>query len=265
MDEKDIVTVRIEKLDSEPAIKARYAMYSDVGDRENQQDSLFIGEKSNELFAVLCDGMGGLQGGERASALAVEMYKDSFYKKENEPIPGFLQRITINADDAVYELESNDGKPLGAGSTVVAVLLHPDGIYWLSVGDSRIYICRGEEMICPVPAHNYRTILNQKLAAGKIDQETYEQEIPRGAGLVSYLGMGGVRLMEINQNPFQPEPGDQILLCCDGLYKSLSDDDIHDILNIQMSPEEKAQELVNKALENGRPKQDNTSVIILSL
>ncbi|MCI7795186.1 MAG: hypothetical protein MR528_02660, partial [Lachnospiraceae bacterium] len=83
--------------------------------------------------------------------------------------------------------------------------------------------------------------------------------------LISFLGLGGITRMEINRNPFLPEHGDQILLCSDGLYKSLSDRRILEVLSMSMSPEVKARTLVNSALEAGGKNQDNTSVILIEI
>ncbi len=263
-EESNILTIMIEEPSESESGGIRYSAYSSIGARASQQDTLFVGEKPGELLAVICDGMGGLQGGEQASGLAVQLLAESFYSREEEPVPGYYRRMAVLMDEKVSELE-RDGMPMGAGSTIVSVLIAPDGMYWLSVGDSRIYLYREGEMLCPVPAHNYRLLLDQKLASGKISQETYEEELPRGEALISFLGLGGIRLMEINQNPFQLLPGDQILLCSDGLYKSLEDEEIRSILGLRMTTDVKVKYLVDEALKRGGSHQDNTSVILLQM
>ena len=70
--------------------------------------------------------------------------------------------------------------------------------------------------------------------------------------------------MELNISPFFLEPGDQILLCSDGLYRSVAVERIREILSQNSSEQEKADMLVEEAEKNGREKQDNTSVILIS-
>ena len=261
MNESEILTVRLEEPEESPGV-IRYIASSSIGGRSSQQDSLFVGEKGQEILAVVCDGMGGMNGGERASELAVQMLAEAFFTQEIPSVPAFYRDIVYKADDGVYLLQDG-GKPMGAGTTIVSVIIRDNGLYWLSVGDSKIYIYRKGKMICPVVEHNYRMILNRMLAEGKIDRTAYNNELPKAEALVSYLGMGGLKYMEINQNPFLLEVGDQILLCSDGLYKSLDEEEILDILDHRMNLDVKAKMLIDKALANGGAKQDNTSIVLI--
>lgn len=262
-DESNVLTMRSDEFLNENDT-VTYTACSSVGGRTSQQDSLFVAEKDNSILAVVCDGMGGMDGGEKASELAIRLLAEAYYSQDIPSVPQFYHDMAIKLDDAVYNLES-DGKRLGAGTTIVSVLLCPAGLYWLSVGDSKIYLYRKGAMLCPVPAHNYRLLLDQMLALGKIDQEKYINEEKKAEALISFLGLGGISRMEINQNPFQLEPKDQILLCSDGLYKSLSDEQILDVLNMRISLEIKAKILLEKALEIGGSRQDNTSIVLLQV
>lgn len=261
VDESRVVTVNPEEV-PERAEGVRYTAYSVLGARESQQDALFIGETKNAVLGIVCDGMGGMTGGEQASALAVQRLAEAFFQQEPEDVPGFYRGIVGEIDEAIYGLEDN-GKRLGAGTTVVAVTVRPEGLYWLSVGDSRIYLFRRGQILCPVPAHNYRLLLDGMLAEGAIDEEKYQKELPKAEALISFLGVGGVSRMEINPKPFRLERGDQILLCSDGLYKSMSDRRIREILDGRMPLEGKVRALVEEAVECGGRRQDNTSVILL--
>jgi protein phosphatase len=165
-------------------------------------------------------------------------------------------------DEAVYRLERN-GKRLRAGTTVVAVIITSRRMYWLSVGDSKLYLYRDGQILCPVAAHNYRLILDRQLAAGTIDREKYQEEEKRGEALISYIGIGGLTRIETNKQPFLLEPGDQVLLCSDGLYRSVSEDRIREVLGRTMLPDEKLSQLIGEALSNGGNGQDNTSAILI--
>ena len=84
---------------------------------------------------------------------------------------------------------------------MVAAIVEKDELYWLSVGDSKIYIIRGEEIISVCREHNYRLTLDQRLEQGQLTQEEYAAEEYRAEALISYLGMGNVSLMDVNAQP----------------------------------------------------------------
>lgn len=264
-DESAIRTVR---LDGEDYFDLdRYIQYASrmvQGGRKSQQDSMFSGINGEYFLGAICDGMGGMNGGEQASALALQMLASRFYEEELTDIPLFLKNMAYEMDEAVYQLQEN-GKRLQAGSTVVAVLMDESRLYWLSVGDSKLYLYRRGEMICPIQEHNYGMILSEKMNTGQITEEEYREESKRAGALISYLGLGGISRMELNVSPFWLEPGDQVLLCSDGLYRSVAADRIQEILSEEdKNNEEKVDMLIEEALENGGEKQDNTSVILIS-
>lgn len=263
MKESEIVTVCLDVPDNamEPI---RYIAASAIGGRDSQQDSLYVGEKGEEIFAVVCDGMGGMNGGERASELAVQIVTEEFWEQKIQNVPEFFRMAAYKADDAVYSLSEN-GRLMGAGTTIVSVLIQNSSLYWLSVGDSKIYLYRRGNMLCPVREHNYRMLLDQMLAEGKIDPQAYNRERPKAEALISYLGLGGLKYIDVNPNPFQLEAGDQILLCSDGLYKSLQEAEILDILDHRMTLDVKVKMLLDQALAKGGTKQDNTSIILIQV
>ena len=121
-------------------------------------------------------------------------------------------------DQAVNNLKNEDGRPLNGGTTVVAVVIENNKMYFLSVGDSKIYILRDNEILAVNREHNYRLSLDEKLKKGQITKEQYIAEEDQAEALISYLGMGNVSLMDINNEPFILQENDIVLLCSDGLY-----------------------------------------------
>lgn len=256
-EECNVITVR-----TDDAATIKYVATSSIGKRSSQQDSLFVGEKDGTLLAVICDGMGGMNGGERASELAVQMLVEAFFMENVKNVPAFYKSKATAIDQQIYGLQEA-GQRLGAGTTIISVWVNAKGLYWFSVGDSKVYLYRQGEMVCPIPAHNYRYLLDQMYENGKISEETYQKEQKKGEALISFLGIGDLSRMEINMQPFRYESGDIILLCSDGLYKSLSDQQILHILEQRISLDEKMKMLLNNALENGGSRQDNTSIILI--
>ncbi len=198
------------------------------GDRSDQQDSFGYRLEEKEGLVCVCDGMGGHKGGNLASKLAVEQILQG-YRPESDP-DEMLEAATKAADLAVAGLKDEAGVPLKAGSTVVTVLVKDGCLRWNSVGDSRVYLLRGEEFVQITTDQNYQTVLDEQLSAGAITREVYDRESPRGAALISFLGMGNLPFIDRNATPLVLMGEDRIVLMSDGLYKTLPDSDIKILL-----------------------------------
>jgi protein phosphatase len=216
------------------------------------------------IVAALCDGMGGMQEGAKASRMAAEIitadYKESA-KLEN--IPLFLSGEAKKADTAVAGMKNANGARIEAGTTLTAVIIENSSLFWVSVGDSRIYIFRDHDMARATQDHNYLLTLMQRVKNGEITEAEALNDPSREA-LISYVGCGKVSLIDYNSAPFELQSGDVILMCSDGLYRSLSDDRIKEIIYSSKSdPELVSHVLTASALDNSNGSQDNTSVILI--
>lgn len=261
--EKDIVTVRIET-EADAVHRVTMGASSIIGTRKNQQDSLYLNSISKGSIAIVCDGMGGMEGGELASQTAVQILAEDFEMEIIEDIPDFYCRKAEKMDQAVAGLMNESGKRMHAGTTIVSAIITENKLYWLSIGDSRIYIIRGSEFVQVNQEHNYKMYLDSELKAGRISESNYQEQLVKGDALISYLGIGNVSLMDINQIPFQLQGGDAILLCSDGLYKRLDDAEILEIIQCDLPDvEEAAKELTRIVMEKTIGSQDNTSVILM--
>ncbi len=240
-------------------------MSSIIGTRDSQQDSIFGHVDEKGALAIVCDGMGGLAGGEQASQTAVESLVDAwFLREEVTDIPDFLEQEAIRADEKVFAQTNENGEPVRAGTTVVAAVARGGKLYWLSVGDSRLYIIRGEEILAVSREHNYRMTLDKKLAKGEITPEEYVQEEHRAEALISYIGIGNLSLIDVNRKPFCLQEGDIMVLCSDGLYKSLPEAEILALAKKYGNDMQVyARNLTMAALGDKRTGQDNTSVVAL--
>ncbi len=260
--EKDIVTVQIVQ---EKGRGIEIGTSSILGTRKNQEDTVFGYAKDTEAVAVVCDGMGGLAGGELASKAAAESLADAWFcRKDVRDIPEFFWEEALRADEKVFLQENEKGERIHAGTTIVAAIIREGELYWLSVGDSKIYIVRGEEILSVCREHNYRLTLDEQLAQGKLTPEEYAAEEYRAEALISYLGMGNVSLMDINRQPFFLQEGDIVLLSSDGLYRSLSEEEIRDILKRHEADMQAAADALTAAALGGKKSgQDNTSVVAM--
>jgi serine/threonine protein phosphatase PrpC len=239
--------------------------HSIVGTRDYQEDAAGYEAKDSGCLAVLCDGMGGLNGGETASNLALEELL-SRYRNINgiENYPEFFYASAVDIDKAVYNLMDSTGERLKAGTTMISIAIDKGKLYWLSVGDSRIYIIRNGQINVANEEHNYQTKLDSMLKTGQITNQQYEAEKSRGAALTSYIGIGDVYLMDISDEPICLQDGDIIILSSDGMYRRVSDDMILDILyKWGDNLDEAAKALTDRAMELATGSQDNTTVEII--
>ena len=258
-EEHNIATEKYEPIPSVTMVAS-----SIMGTRKYQQDSYACIETPMGDLAVVCDGMGGLEGGERASGLGIQTLLEDYIRLTDPDVRSFLYREVVKIDDMVAHISDETGRPIGAGSTIVAVHIKDGVMHWVSVGDSKIYVVRGGTMQCIVREHNYRLMLNEMYINGKLTLEQYRSEESKAEALISFLGIGGVSLVDLSEAPVQLMPGDQILLCSDGLYKSLSDERILAILTDNyFDLQRAADELTAAALRYAGRGQDNTTVVLV--
>lgn len=257
----DIETIKITR---EP--KLTMEGDSIIGTREYQQDTYFMIETEIGSLAVVCDGMGGMEHGEIASRKTVEKLVGDFESWQGEEaVSDFLKREAEDMDRLVAALTNENGEPLDAGTTVVSVIVVDNKLYWMSVGDSRIYILRGNEMLCATRDHNYGYLLEKRLEKGELSADEYEKEKRQAEALISYLGMNGLEMIDVNKVPFELEYGDRILLCSDGLYKCLSEEVLEDLL-LYSNYEIKVtlNSLLEAVTQAPRRNKDNTTVILMA-
>lgn len=245
--------------------------YTVTGNRKYQQDAVFVSpgrklaaNRRTRILAAVCDGMGGMTDGGLASETAIQMLSQGFErikKEETVNIPAFFLQGIKAMDKRIHSFPKEDGR--GSGTTMVAVIAEDNHLYWASVGDSRIYILRGGEMIRVTRDHNYMLHLQNLVAQGQMTAEEAQAKKQKEA-LISFLGMGNVSLIDRNEIPFEMQYGDIVLLCSDGITKTLPEYQIQSIIqNDAVSMHEKAKILVEAATRENTRTQDNTSVAIL--
>lgn len=242
-----------------------------IGSREYQQDAIRSAVIKNEnggdlrrAVGLLADGMGGMEGGEKASNQSVDTLLDDYrLLEEGSNITSFLRHSIAKLDAMVFNLKNDSGQRLGAGTTLVGVILEEDKLYWASVGDSRIYIIREGEIARMTTDHNLLTRLMKQVEAGKMSLEEAMADKQREA-LTSYIGIGGIEQIDLSEKPLQLKTGDIILLCSDGLYRSLSDEEILEkVRQYNRNMDEMAYMLATAAVQKSSLSHDNTSVVVI--
>lgn len=235
-----------------------------IGSRESQQDAFgfsnpfdggFVGHAG--LLAVLADGMGGMQSGEAAGRAAITAFLAAYKgKTPAESIPDALLRSCDAANQAVCEVGEE------SGSTLAAAVLHGHELYWISVGDSAVYLQRDGELTLLTTSHVYARELDARVAEGSIAESAARND-PQREALTSYLGMPDLTSIDRSLRPMTVEASDHVLIASDGLFKTLDASEIQEALH--GAPQQVCESLVERALAKGREGQDNITVLALGL
>lgn len=238
-----------------------------IGKRESQQDSFGISDLSNKalcaekgIFAVVADGMGGLANGAEVSALVTRSMLNYFASRPFGPDTSqeFLNMLT-NANNETNAFLSKNvmGR---SGSTVVAVIIKDKKLHWISVGDSRICLVRNGALFQLNREHTYASELDVKAARGEISYEEARSD-PQRHALTSYIGMGELEKIDRSLRPVQLAKGDRIILMSDGVFGTLSDEEI--LSTMHLPPYEASSQLERLILDKDKKGQDNFTAIII--
>jgi protein phosphatase len=228
-----------------------------LGMRRQQQDAFGLSDpEASPFIAVIADGMGGMKNGAEASRTAIREFLGAMGAGQ-APVDA-LQL----ANAAVYQIGVDAGEAEGTGTTLAAVFLADARMGWISVGDSQIYLARDGELSTVNAEHSYLLDLYVDVIREEMDLAKARLD-PQKDALTSFVGLES--LIKIDQSPpsFPLRTGDRIMICSDGLYRALDDNDILSILTSDRS--NPADDLVKQAMAKNHPYQDNTTVITLSI
>jgi len=243
--------------------------YSQIqGNRPYQEDDYGISTRrataddASQLLAIVADGMGGEVGGAVASKLAIDGFFEAI--KESELPMSLSLQIGLNgANREVEKGVKKDPKLMGMGCTFLVVNLERDRFNWLSVGDSLLYLIRRGRLIQLNAEHSRAMALKEQVRTGAISVQDAMTTKGRNALLSAVMG-ADIDLIDAPSQPYMLEHGDVILLASDGILTL----DANEIINVvKRYQSEGAQTLAKKLTDAvnqaGKPKQDNTTVIVL--
>ena len=238
-----------------------YSVKTDPGlVRPNNEDSACIVEnKSGDLFLMVLDGMGGHCRGDAASHLAMEIISEKMLNTDKflsySSMKATLLKTIKKANKEVNLLGSSKLEYLDMGTTLCLVAIRKDKTLLCNVGDSRCYILINGQL-CQVSED--QTYVQFLYKTGKIKKEEMDTH-PKRHVLMNALGTYpslSVATTEIT-NAY-----DAILLCSDGLYNMLSDQEIEDVLNIEtLSTSDKIDLLISRANKKGG--KDNIAIVLM--
>jgi len=236
---------------------------TDVGKkRERNEDSCAMcapedddtASNFGQLFMV-ADGMGGVHGGEFASRLALSTLIDEYFDGAAGNVPERLRMAVERANQRIYEEAEHNSDYHGMGTTVSAVLVRGDYAYIAQVGDSRVYVKRGNTNVVQLTQ-------DHSLVAEQVRNGIISEEEARHHSMKNLItrAVGTKDTVKIDLFALRIQKDDTFLICSDGLSGVVTDEQIDEALD-QANTKGSARILVGKALEGGGP--DNISVIVL--
>lgn len=225
------------------------------------------------VLAVLADGIGGHRAGEVAADMVVENISAFFARQSNGVQPvATLEKALIETSQLIYkQAQSNNGQE-GMGATVACALVIEQRLYIASAGDSRIYLLRGKQAIQLTRDHTW---IQEALENGLLNEDQVQGH-PNSHVIRRFLGSPEPPQVDVRLrlNPDEDDeqtkrnqgmllqPGDQLLLCSDGLTDLVDADEIGEAFAM-MPPDEAVNALVEVA--NLRGGHDNITLVVLSV
>jgi PPM family protein phosphatase len=241
--------------------------FTDVGRKRDHNEDSFLVDEGLRLF-VVADGMGGHAGGGTASSLAVQtIQKEVRAAKERDPglfsgsapveespVLEVLRGAVESACASIFQAAQGDPSLSGMGTTVTAALVDGQATYVAHVGDSRCYLVRQGRIYQISEDHS---LVNEQLRAGAITPD--EARHSRFRNIIT-RSVGFEEDVLVDMMGLEAEPGDVLVLCCDGLSNLVEDREIQELAS-GCPLEEAPERLV--ALANERGGDDNITVIVV--
>lgn len=247
-------------------MKTIVAMHQDQGDREYQQDAMAIKSFGRSgTLCILADGMGGYEGGEIASGLIAETFRNMSI--DSDDIGATLKKNLILCNEAIAAYKKTHREVKNMGSTVIAFFITESSFQWISVGDSPLYIIRSNTIKRVNKNHSISGLLELQFKKGEISKKELDEN-PNKHMLTS--AVTGEEIAEIDlSKEYQLTERCIFILASDGI-ETLTEDEINKIVqqNIKRGTQKDlnaaAKALVDAVLAKKKPHQDNVTVILVS-
>ena len=241
------------------------AYLSDIGVKRSQnQDSAGL-SMENALF-IVADGMGGHQGGEVASQMAVSLISqsvnDTLKSAPLTPADELIVQAVRSANQAILK-KSRETPQLAGMGTTVTVLHFSDGKAWIGqVGDSRCYLIRDEGVYQLTRDHS---LVQEKLRAGMIAR--HETKTDKMKNVIT-RSVGFDPQLAVDIFEYEPQDGDLFLMCSDGLSGPVDDYEIHrfakeHVLNQRQTQEDHLKNCISKLIDSANQKGGDDNVTVM--
>ena len=249
-------------------LDGRFAARQIPGKREYQEDDygLLDGrdlgiDGSEHSMLLVADGMGGHVGGATASGLLSKTFVE-VYPQASGPIVDRLRACLEAANEAIADAIAENPELHSMGSTLVAAVVSSEGLNWISVGDSPLWLFREGKLELLNADHSMAPVLADLVATGRMTAEEAARDSSRHSLRSAVMG-DEIHLIDVSSQPVAVQKDDRLLLASDGLM-TLSEQEIAAILKkTQDAPLEDGVAALIQAVEEAQhPQQDNTTVLL---
>ena len=241
-------------------MRFRYATRSSQGARSYQEDAASVLEGTGSLATVLADGMGGHAGGALASGLACKFFLHAFATAQGTTPKKLAESLELANAAIAHEVHDNPSLS-GMGCTLIGAVFGADGVEWVSVGDSPLFLVRNGEIVVLNEDHSLAPEIDKLAVMGKISWEAARNDHRRHF-LRSALTGGEIELIDRSHRPLALQHGDTIVLASDGIH-TLSHANIAQVVSANREPAAAAAALLDAVEAAGDPAQDNTTVVVV--
>ena len=202
---------------------------------------------------IVADGMGGHRGGATASRIAADTVKSEYLTSETGDPAIALHEALAMANAKIFAESQTNPELRGMGTTTSALVVRGNQGWFAHVGDSRIYMIRGDKIQQLTDDHSLVATMVREGLLTVQEAETH----PRRNVLQRSVGVGEDVEIDI-RGPFEVQEGDSFILCSDGLHGLVKEEEMVRVAKLPV--EQAANEFVKLALDRGAP--DNVTVIV---
>jgi serine/threonine protein phosphatase PrpC len=238
------------------------------GARDYQEDTYMVTELEQAdngktcALAILADGMGGHTAGNVASSIAVTIFNKSFQSSFPPIEVEAALTEALNLSNEKIRASVKEKPALrGMGCTMVTAYLDDDDLYWISVGDSHLYLIRERELIKPNANHSYGAHLDMMKEQGI----EFEEQVGMSRNmLMSAITGEKISNIDISETPIKVRPGDRVIVASDGL-DVLGTGAIIQYSSWSATASECVCALLKAVEDANKINQDNTTLIVIDI
>lgn len=237
-----------------------YFAATDIGRvREKNQDQAVTAiNLKDQVLGLVCDGMGGHKAGEIASHVVENHVLTCFRANppflDDEEVENWLIDTVLESHQIVKRMANMNEDTKGMGTTVAIAVVIEDDVYICHVGDSRIYLYDSHSIEQITKDH---TLVNELIERGAISVEEGKNHRQKNV-LMQAIGVDMDIVPAMKKVSLK---GRNVLICSDGLYNNLTDQEILEIVYKKEKVERKVNELIKEANEHGG--SDNIAVVLI--
>lgn len=256
-----------------PDIRFDVSSVLNRGCRDYQEDAIATDfpQGADFGYAVLSDGMGGHAAGDVASKIVVtEVFSELKFQSSDgdrfaQNVSDILKGAAVSANACMAAHTSSNPDTAGMGATLVAPVVVRDQLFWISIGDSPLYLFRGGDLRQLNEDHSLGPHIDYMVRSGMMSEDVGRNHPDRNA-LTSVLIGEGIERIDCPEKPFRLCDGDVLVVASDGL-QFLSNRDIRRVLaeNADSDSTAIADRLLTELRELDDPEQDNVCFSVIKI